>query len=95
MNINDYRDTISDIKATSSLKRRIVTTAAGEESKRIRFSRQVITALAVCFIVAIMIPALVLTVILPTVSYHNRRGSKRIIIGRKILFLRYKYTDRR
>lgn len=69
MNINDYRETISDIKATESLKRRIVSTLkSGEETKRLKFRRQVIIAVAACMSVAIMIPVMVLTLILPAVT---------------------------
>lgn len=69
MNINDYRETISDIKATESLKKRIINTLkSGEETKRLKFNKQVIIAVAACLTVAIMIPVLVLTVILPSVT---------------------------
>lgn len=69
MNIDDYRETISDIKATEALKKRIINTVkSGEESKRLKFRRQVIIAVATCMAVAIMIPVLVLTVILPSVT---------------------------
>lgn len=47
MNINDYRETIGDIKATESLKRRIKNALKSKETtKRARFSKQVIFAVA-------------------------------------------------
>jgi len=69
MNINDYRETIGDIKATESLKRRIKNALKSKETtKRARFSKQVIFAVATCLAVAVLIPILVLTVILPAVD---------------------------
>lgn len=69
MNIDDYRETVSDIKASESLKRRIINTLKSkEETKRQKFSKQVVLAVAACLTVAVLIPVLVLTVIVPGVN---------------------------